>query len=108
MNENTMSISRRTLIQRLFPGRLPPAPDFDDDAGQDVLTTTSITVLNWKDKIRVLISGKIKVQISIVLSAVVDPLETVGNFHVLPPNYPLPSKPPMTNHREINENARKL
>ena len=84
-----MSIPKRTLIQRFFPGKLPPGLDFDEDMEQKVVRTTSVTVLDWKDRFRVLVSGKVMMQTAIVLNIAAEPLETVGRFQVLPPNYPI-------------------
>ncbi len=89
--QNEQSISKPTLMQRLFPGGLPPSPDYDAENGEKCIVTKVISVLDWKDRLRLLISGKTSVNVTVVIDDSGEPLKSASRFHVLPPGYNVPT-----------------
>lgn len=63
-NENAYSIApRRTLLKRLFPSRFVPLPDDVEGMAPGAITTRITCSLDWTDRLRLLVSGRLEVMI---------------------------------------------
>ena len=92
---NTYEAKPRTLWQRLGFGTCstPDMDDLEDVEGfaPAYLESVNISVLDWRDRLRVLVSGKVMVVIAAKTDVVVRRAMSRGKISVLPPNHPLPS-----------------
>lgn len=81
---------KRTVWGRLGFGS-KRIPRFEDDEHPDLaphwMTSHVIGVLDWKDRLRVLISGKIEVVVSTKTDVPVTKAVSKSNLGVLPPSY---------------------
>jgi hypothetical protein len=104
-------VEKPTIWQRLGFGNCD-APYFDDDQfgegwapGQ--ISTSVYAVLDWRDRLRVLISGRIKTATAIKTDHVVVQSYSACNFSVLPPRTALPWNPGSGTGSERDENLSK-
>ena len=75
----------RRLLYRLFPSRL--SPRWEDESGwaPSWMETNTEVHLNWADRLRLLISGRCRVEVATRTSVVVGKAESRSVFCVLPP-----------------------
>jgi hypothetical protein len=56
---------KRTIFDRLFPAKYVDLPDAPSEF-KDVLHVNSRWTLDWKDRIRVLLSGRVETRVKVV------------------------------------------
>lgn len=77
------------LVSRLFPGRYLDCPENLDGFAPAYIMNDVITVLDWKDRLRLLWSGKMRCHTRIKTDVVVSRMESESAVYVLPPWYAL-------------------
>jgi len=80
---------RPTIWQRLGFGR-PAMPDMDDMEGaegfvESHLIVSTVTTFGWRDRLRILLSGKVEVVQAVKTDALVRRTVARSNVAVLPP-----------------------
>src|ERR1700678_741778 len=96
MNENGCFVAAdtRTPIRRfvdgLFPGRYLEIPEDLEGYAPSYIRTGVIAVFDWKDRLRLLVSGKICMRIQTKTDVIVTKMVSTSEFSVLPPSYRLP------------------
>lgn len=89
------AISKPTFWQRLGFGECSEHWMEDVEGyAPAYLATSTITFLDWRDRLRVLISGKVMTASATKTDVVVARATTKSRFSVLPPNYRSPSPAP--------------
>ena len=66
-----------------------PAPEDTEGFAPSYIVTGVISQLDWRDRIRALVSGKIMVETHTKTDVIVGKMESVSRISVLPPNYPV-------------------
>lgn len=81
---------RRSLLQRFwsragFGAPHVAPPDDEDGFAPGGIVSTVITDVDWADRIRILLSGRVGVQIRIQTDVIVGTAKSTARFSVLPP-----------------------
>ena len=88
--ENVCSIRKRTfwesLLWKLFPMTFLPTPDEDPDYPGGYMSTDMVWTLSWLNRIRILVSGKIKIKLYTKTDVIVNKAHSTSVSYVLPPN----------------------
>ena len=66
--------------------------DFPELPPGRLITETNV-YFDWKDRLRILMSGKVRVAVSTKSNVIVDTAISMSEVSVLPPNFPLRPKP---------------
>jgi hypothetical protein len=82
------------LVGRLFPGRYLECPENLDGFAPAYVINEVVTVFDWKDRLRLLWSGKLRVHTRIKTDVVVSRMESESAVSVLPPWYALSAAAP--------------
>jgi hypothetical protein len=77
---------RQRLLWRLFPTRSVPIPEDTDGFAPSYIMTRVISNLDWKDRLRVLLSGRLAVETQTKTDVVVSKMVSQSVVYVLPPN----------------------
>lgn len=80
------------LVERMFPGRWNSPPEDLEGFAPSYMVTEVIAVLDWKDRLRVLVSGKMKVSTQIKTDVIVHKMISQSAVYVLSPYYPVRSQ----------------
>jgi hypothetical protein len=72
---------RQRLLERLFP--TPPRPEIENDP-RTFITTTIYTRVDWKDRVRTLLTGRIRIHVRTYTDVLVHEAESVSVFSVEP------------------------
>lgn len=80
---------RRWLQQKLFPQQyLAPADeDGDPDFAPGEAMSTHVVTVDWKDRMRLLVSGELKIETRHRFDVPVRRMKSRGQFNVSPPSY---------------------
>lgn len=94
-NGGEISGDSRTRFQKIMDRLFPRAPDPTpyDEKGKPIehFKTTTIVVFTWKDRLRLLVSGKcLAVTSTCPIVAVTEGAVSQASFSVLPPNFEMP------------------
>ena len=81
------------VLSRLFPSRYVPRPEDEDGWAPGFISTRTVCVLSWPDRLRLLVSGALKVEAYTQTSVPVARARTVSGCYVLPPGGK-PAPPP--------------
>jgi len=74
------------LRSRLFPRRHLPAPEDTEGFAPSYLVTSCVCQLDWADRLRVLVSGRLHVEIQTKTDVIVRRTQSQGTACVLPPS----------------------
>jgi hypothetical protein len=86
MNENYALEFRPTIWDRLgFGHAFVPAPEDSEGFATGCLTTESTIVLDWKDRLRVLLSGRVSHYLRTQTDVPVTTARSISDARVLPP-----------------------
>lgn len=80
------------LVERFFPGRWNEPPEDLEGFAPSYMVTEVVTVLDWKDRLRVLVSGKLKVSTQTKTDVIVRKMASQSAVYVLSPYYPVRSQ----------------
>jgi hypothetical protein len=80
------------LVERLFPGKWNEPPEDLEGFAPSYMVTEVVAVLDWKDRLRVLVSGKLNVSTQTKTDVVVNKMDSKSAVYVLSPYYPV--RPP--------------
>ena len=93
MSENECYVARdprgpvRRLVDSFFPGQYLPIPDDLEGFAPSYMVTETIAFLDWKDRLRTLISGKVKVRMHIKTDVIVGKSLSTAAVSVCSPFY---------------------
>lgn len=76
---------RKRIANRLFPQRWEPAPEDLEGFAPSYLVTGVEAVFDWKDRLRLLVSGRLRVEIRTKTDVIVRKTESTSVVCVLPP-----------------------
>ena len=75
----------KRLLSRLFPMRQPTIPDDLEGWAPSYMQTHVVAVLDWRDRLRVLVSGRIHVQTNTKTDVNVERMQSWSAVYVEPP-----------------------
>lgn len=73
------------LLSRLFPSRRPDIPDDLEGWAPSYMQTHVVVHMDWQDRLRVLVSGKVHIQTNTKTDVTVGRMESWSTVHVEPP-----------------------
>jgi len=79
------SLGRR-LLDRLFPQQRLPIPEDTEGFAPSYMVTGCVCQLDWADRLRVLVSGRLHVEIQTKTDVVVRRAQSQSTVCVLPPS----------------------
>jgi hypothetical protein len=79
------SLGRR-LLDRLFPQRRLPIPEDTEGFAPSYMVTGCVCHLDWRDRLRVLVSGRVRIEIQTKTDVVVSRMQSQSVVCVLPPS----------------------
>lgn len=89
MNDYCETPRRRTFMQRLFPARTLSPCDWDNPEpgfAPGEFSTLTIAMLDWRDRLRALVSGRIAIEVRSATDVEVKRVKSRGVVFVLPPS----------------------
>ena len=93
-----MTARRPTIWQRLGFGAcaVPNMDDLEDSGLAPAhLSTNTTAVFDWRDRLRILVSGKVMVETAVKTDVIVKVMICRSSVSVLPPDWPVsPQEPP--------------
>lgn len=75
----------RRWIAQLFPSKAVPIPDGLEGFAPSYMVTHVVSVLDWRDRLRVLVSGRIHVEIKTKTDVVVSEMHSESVLYVEAP-----------------------
>jgi hypothetical protein len=76
----------RRLLDRLFPQQRLPIPEDTEGFAPSYLVTGCVCQFDWKDRLRILVSGRIRVEIQTKTDVIVRRTQSQSTVNVLPPS----------------------
>jgi hypothetical protein len=77
----------RRLLDRLFPYLCQPDPEWVEGFTPGYCRNRTVMVLDWKDRLRVLVSGRVNLEQVHQTDVQIGKLKTVGTVCILPPGF---------------------
>lgn len=77
----------RRFVDRLFPYNHLDAPDDLEGYAPSYMVTDTYSYLDWKDRLRVLVSGKLRLKTQTKTDVIVTKMVSTSALTVLPPYY---------------------
>jgi hypothetical protein len=93
MRENECYVAKdsrgpvRRLVDSFFPGQYLPIPDDLEGFAPSYMVTETIAFLDWKDRLRTLVSGKVKVRVHTKTDVIVGKSLSTAAVSVCSPFY---------------------
>lgn len=84
------------VANRFFPQRHEPAPEDLEGFAPSYMVTDVYAVLDWKDRLRVLVSGRLRIETRTKTDVIVGRSESTSVVNVLPPRSQFPRSPTQT------------
>lgn len=86
----TCQMYKRTIWDRMGFGTCSARMEDEDhpDLAEAYISTDVYSRFDWKDRLRILFSGKVMVSLATKTSVIVEKAVSASKVSVLPPNYP--------------------
>lgn len=82
------------VANRFYPQHHEPAPEDLDGFAPSYMVTDVYVVLDWKDRLRLLVSGRLRVETRTKTDVIVRKTESTSVVNVLPPRRAHPTDAP--------------